>query len=77
MTAASAVADYNLLIAAIRARSTNVALYDINMDGVVNIADARKLVLLFTTRVARPVRETKLNYIQTFPIPRKGMGKVL
>jgi FtsP/CotA-like multicopper oxidase with cupredoxin domain len=40
--------DYNLLMAAIRARSTNVALYDINGDGKVDVADARKLVLLFT-----------------------------
>lgn len=40
------LADLNLLLAKIRVRSTD-RLYDINCDGLVNIADSRKLVLLF------------------------------
>jgi len=40
-------ADYTILISAIRSRSTDL-LYDLNGDGVVNILDARKLVLSFT-----------------------------
>jgi len=40
-------ADYTILILAIRSRSTDLQ-YDLNGDGVVNILDARKLVLSFT-----------------------------
>ena len=40
--------DYNLLYAAVRARSTDVATYDINGDGVVSTADLRALVLSYT-----------------------------
>ncbi|MCI0535433.1 MAG: dockerin type I domain-containing protein [Verrucomicrobiales bacterium] len=39
--------DLTLLLAKIRARSTDLA-YDVNGDGRVNIADARKLALLFS-----------------------------
>ena len=40
-------ADYAELYGAIRTRST-VAKYDINLDGVVSMADLRALVLLYT-----------------------------
>lgn len=40
-------ADYSVLLAQIRARSSDVA-YDLNGDGRVNIADARALVLNFS-----------------------------
>lgn len=41
------LADYNLLMAAVRARSNNLV-YDLNCDGKVDIADARYLVLHFS-----------------------------
>jgi len=41
-------ADLNLLLTAIRARSDALALYDINDDSKINIADARRLVTYFT-----------------------------
>ena len=41
-------ADFNLINGVIRSRSPYDVRYDINQDGVVNIADARRLVVLFT-----------------------------
>ena len=49
-----AMADYNLLIAYIRALGPYNPAYDINGDGKVNIADARYLVTLFTNPRGTP-----------------------
>jgi hypothetical protein len=40
--------DYNIIIADIRSTGAHNPLYDLNGDGIVNIADARYLVTLFT-----------------------------